>query len=363
MVNKKKINFKAGRKVAGLLVLTLLFCGGCGNSKSGEKSSKNNKTELYENTQAAYSTENYYEGEEIADIDNNISYAGDEEIGITEKGLNENNENESENIGEVYGNNGGNIDRQMLVYRGQLSIDTMDFATSVNDFKTMVKQKGGFIESETYSDNGLKGGYYAVDKSETHNEYVATVRIPSNEYESVMDSSTSLGDVRDRNSRVTNVTQEYGTYKTRLEIYEAEYARYLALLEKAEDESYALQIENELFDIQMQIAELKSGITNIENDVAYSYIDITIHEVSEYEEEPEPEDTFGQRFKNTCKSSWENFLEALENLLFEIIMNIYAIILILIIIVAAIVIVRKKSGKNAKKRKANHGEEKYSDEN
>ena len=121
------------------------------------------------------------------------------------------------------------------------------------------------------------------------------------------------------------------------------------MLEEATEDEYALMIENELFDVQLQIASLKSNITNLENDVAYSYIDITIKEVSKYEDAPKKTDTFWDRFKNTCKDSWEGFLEVLEGLLFFIILNIYYIIIIAAIIITIKLVIKKKRKKKTLK--------------
>lgn len=343
---------KTKKTISIIMMGLMIFCVGCGNNKTGTKRSdkSDNATEYYTETEYYASDMDYEE------YDGKFSVAPD-----YNQGFNDNYESvegvETDNTGNgvgedvsdklVYESGMGNINQEMLVYRGVLKIDTLDFNTSVSEFKATVKNLGGIVESESYTDNYSSGGYYAVDENKKHNVYIATVRIPSSEYDNVMNNSTTLGDVRTRKSNATNVTKQYGTYKSQLEIYEAEYDRYLKLLENATDDSYALMIENELFDIQMNIAELKSSITNIENDVAYSYIDITISEVKEYVEEPAPSDTFGDRFKNKCKESWENFLEGLEDLVFFFVMNIYAIIIIVIIVIVAWRIIRKaikKSG-------------------
>ena len=59
-------------------------------------------------------------------------------------------------------------------------------------------------------------------------------------------------------------------------------------------ESEAISVENELTNIQVEIAKIKTRMNNIENDVAYSYIDLTVNEVREYTAEPviEKTDTF-----------------------------------------------------------------------
>lgn len=324
-----------------LIILTVLalICTGCGNDKSDDQ--------YMEDYAVSYSTES------AAGMENGIQAGGgfeedmnyDSEPEAAEEVKDDGGSALEENLSTKTGD-AGKITKEMLVYRGELSIDTLDFTTSVNDFKNAVNEKGGFIETESYTDNKSTGGHYVIDKEDKHNMYYATIRIPSSEYDAFMNSASGFGDVRSKYSNATNVTQQYGTYKTQLEIYEAEYNRYLALLEEATEDEYALMIENQLFDIQIQIANLKSGITNIENDVAYSYIDITINEVSEYAPKPERTDTFFDRLKNTCKDSWERFLETLEDILFFIIMNIYGIVIIAAIIIIAIIIIRKKIRKN-----------------
>ncbi|MDE6566182.1 MAG: DUF4349 domain-containing protein, partial [Lachnospiraceae bacterium] len=225
------------------------------------------------------------------------------------------------------------VSKEMLVYRGRIEIDTLQFDRSVEDFKQLLDQAGGFVEKENYSDKGERyGEYYAVEEEEKHNSYTATIRVPSAQYNTVMDGAGSLGDVRSKTSNVQNVTQQYSTYQSQIKIYEAEYQRYLKLLEKASEDQYALEIEQKLFDLQVKIAEIKSGITNLETDVAFSYIDVTLTEVQKYQEHPEKKDTFLDRLIHTCKNSMKVFLFLLESILFCIIYTWYYIAIILLIL-------------------------------
>ncbi len=329
--------------IISAMVLTLI-CTGCGNSKSDNMAQDSYNDYGYTNSVAS----------EQGGFDATYSYDGeksDEYVSMETTEAANGEMTPDADGSQVKKEVTGVVNKEMLVYRGELSIDTLDFNTSVNDFKALINQKGGFIESESYKDNRSTSGYYAIEESEKHNVYSAMVRIPSAEYDEVMNSAGSFGDVRNKSSNATNVTQQYGTYKSQLEIYETEYKRYLALLETATEDEYALMIENELFDVQLQIASLKSNISNIENDVAYSYIEVTIKEVSKYEDAPKKTDTFGDRFKNTCKDSWERFLEAMEGLLFFIILNVYYLVIIAAIIIAIIIVIKKKRKKKALKNK------------
>lgn len=234
------------------------------------------------------------------------------------------------------------VSKEMLVYRGKLSIDTLKFDQSVDNFKKLLDQVGGFVETENYSDDGALEGYYMMEEQDKRNTYNATVRVPSSKYDTVMNEAGSLGDLRSKSSNAENVTQQYSTYQSEIKIYEAEYQRYLKLLEKAKEDQYALQIEQKLFELQVKIADIKAGITNIETDVAYSYIDITLREVKKYQEEPEKDDTFFDRLKNTCVDSWEEFLYLLENILFMLIYTWYYIVVVIIIVFIVLHYVKKK---------------------
>lgn len=325
-----------------MLGLTLI-CTGCGSNKSDDTVKQSYAYDTYNSDTSAPADMQVdgglgeaYESPAESVYDSDMGNKADN--ALTEGGS---------SAAQANGGKAGTIKQEMLIYRGQLNIDTLDYSTSVNAFKTLISEKGGFIESESYTDNYSNSGYYAVDAADKRNLYSATVRVPSKEYDAVMNSATNLGDVRSRYSNASNVTQQYGTYQSQLEIYEAEYDRYLELLKSATEDEYALMIENELFDIQMQIATLKSSITNIENDVAYSYIDITIKEVSEYEERPAVKDTFFERFKRTCKNSWRGFLDVLEEFLFWIIMNIYWIVIIVVIVLIIRALWKKARRKQA----------------
>ena len=208
----------------------------------------------------------------------------------------------------------------MLVYSCDMSIDVLEFEDSVDQFHDLITKYKGFIESENYSDGGnsTQWKYTEEKKWKTLN---ALIRIPSADYDNFCRDAEAIGDMRRKNASVQNLTTEYSDLKTTLKIYEAKEQRYLDLLENTKDEKQAVAIEEELTSIQIEIARIKTRMNNIEGDVAYSYINLTLNEVREYTEEPVEikTDTFGQRLKNTVSRTWDKFLEFLEGLLFFII--------------------------------------------
>lgn len=233
------------------------------------------------------------------------------------------------------------INTQMLIYSCNMSIDVLEFDEAVDQIHELIKTYKGFIENENYNDGGSSGKWQYSDDDKWKN-LNATIRIPSAVYDDFCKDAEAIGDLRSKNSSVQNLTTEYSDLKTTLGIYEAKEKRYLDILSEIKNEQEAVSVENELTNIQIEIAKIKTRMNNIENDVAYSYIHLTVNEVREYTEKPvvKKTDTFGQRFKNTVSSTWENFLYFLENLLFVLIKMLPYLLLIGIIIFIIIRIIK-----------------------
>lgn len=355
---KRKKLFRRWRKW-GMAVMVLCLTGSlcaCGGMEGGGNGSKKSyldaeevQSEGYADEEVNYDVASDSDEDGINDAEGEVAAADTAENSAAEG---ETVETEKEKVEGSQSANQQTVTKEMLVYRGQIQIDTLEFDRSVEDFKQLLNQVGGFVERENYSDEGERyDDYYAVEEDEKHNSYMATIRVPSAEYNTIMDGAGDLGDVRSKTSNVQNVTQQYGTYQSQIKIYEAEYQRYLKLLEKASEDQYALEIEQKLFDLQVKIAEIKSAITNLETDVAYSYIDITLTEVQKYQKHPKKTDTFLDRLIQTCKNSWNVFLFLIEKILFCIIYTWYYIAFILVLVFVIIKLQRKHPQSGMKKKK------------
>lgn len=328
------------QKILALAACASICLTGCGmgDSASGESASKNSLAFMQQTNNLSGNADASYE----ETTEDGMSFSESEQDAASSD---DNKTKDNVSSGQA-GQEPQALKKEMLVYRGTLSIDTLNFSQSVTAFKKQIEKAGGFIESETFSDDTNVYDdydyYYAVEESDKHNIFTATVRVPSSKYNVVMDSAGDIGDLRGKQSNAENVTQNYSTYQAELKVYETEHKRYLKLLEAAKEEKYALQLEEKIFDLQIKIADLKSKITNIETDVAYSYIDITIREVVKYQSEIEETDTFWQRLKETCSDSWINFLTVLENILFLLIHIWYYIAIALAVVFFVLRINKRK---------------------
>ncbi|MBP5581929.1 MAG: DUF4349 domain-containing protein [Ruminococcus sp.] len=246
------------------------------------------------------------------------------------------------------------INTQMLVYSCNMSIDVLDFQKAVDQIHEYINSYNGFIESENYSDGGDTSQWLYSEDQKWKN-FNATIRVPSAKYDDFCKSVESVGDMRRKNASVENLTTEYSDLKTTLSIYEAKEERYLEMLKEIKDQNKAISVEEELTNIQVEIARIKTRMNNIENDVAYSYVNLTVNEVREYSEKPivKKTDTFGQRLSNTLSTTWSKFLNFLEGLLFFIIRVLPYLLLLGIlsfIIVKIVKVITRAAEKSKKKR-------------
>ena len=318
--------------IISALVIGLTACGGAADSNYSKSTESGSYDSSYEEPAAEeYTDEAAYDSEGAGGSDTSLPETND---GVEAK----------------------KISKEKLIYTCNLSIDTLDFEKSTADLNALIQKYDGFLESEQYSDGGSYDSYsyYYVDNNEKHNTYEATIRIPSNKYNDFVNSAGNLGDVRSRNSNVENVSQEYTDLTTSLEIYEAAYNRYMDLLSTASDENYALELEAQITETQEKIAQIKTRMNRIDTDVAYSFINIKIKEVSKFEEKPAPTDTFGQRIAKAFSESLAVFADFLEGLLILIIHLLPFIVLIAVIVVIVLVIrnaIKKSPGYQKRQQK------------
>lgn len=210
------------------------------------------------------------------------------------------------------------VRKEMLVYSCNMAVDVLDFDSAVSSFRESLETYGAFVETENYSDGGSSGRWQYSDEIRWKT-YTATVRVPSEKYSEFCDTASALGDLRSRNANVQNLSNEYYDISTTLEIYEAREKRYKELLASTKDDSRAMSVEKQLSDIQIEIAKLKTRMKDINTDVAYSYVNISLNEVREYSEEPVKTDTFFQRLSNTVSKATSSFLSTMEKILFALI--------------------------------------------
>ena len=322
-------------QIAGLSAAMLLTLNACGSDKSENGKGLPQET-AYETTTAAMWNEDAYEANydeeyysgaytnEMADSSASREMVGGS--GSSEGSLKESSTNEL-----------SKIDTEKLVYRCGLSFDTLNYNESLSKFKNLIHTYGGFVEYEDVYTNS-----YGRDGKACYN-YNATVRIPSSSYEDFVNGTSEIGDLKTKNQNVENLSQEYGDISAELEVLETKRANYLEMMKEArklEDMENLLMIDDRITDVEIQINRIKTRLNRIDNDVAYSYVTVSICEVEKYEE-PAAE-SFGERLSRGFANGWENFTEGVKDFMVDVSENFPKIIItITVILLAWFLLIRK----------------------
>ena len=307
--------------LATVMLLSLAACGD--KSSDSSRSNEMREIESYVTTEAPAETEAYYNGA----YESEEYYMGDyayEDEGVSLKSAGAaSGSGENPNTADV--SQLSKIDTEKLVYRCSLSFETLNYNESVIKLRNLINSYSGFMENEdvnTYIRDG-----------KTYYNYSATIRVPSASYENFVNGTADVGDLKNKSQNVENLSQEYGDISAELEVLETKRESYLEMMKEAkklEDMENLLMIDDRITDVEIQINRIKTRLNRIDNDVAYSYVNVNISEVEKYEE-PVAE-TFGERLSRGLKNGWENFTEGVQNFMVDVTENLPKIIITITVI-------------------------------
>ncbi len=257
--------------------------------------------------------------------------------------------NELGTMGDIGGNAayaGTSINQEMLVYRSNVKLESQKFEEAYEKLRAVVQGKDAFLESERLS---------AFDQGSRL--YTANIRVASKSYSEMLQEIGKTAKVVSRTSSTENVSKEYSDTEKALEIYEAKEARYIKRIKDIKDDSVLIQVEKELTELQVKIAQLKGRRDQIETDVAYSYIQVELQEVTKPAEVKKS--TFFSRLKDEFSDAGKSFLEFLEGLISLVIHVVPALVVLILIGFGIVKLFRflfGRKGRKNKKEKADHAD-------
>ena len=236
------------------------------------------------------------------------------------------------------------LNSQKLIYFCDIEIETLNFSETIKTIKNLIEKYDGFIESDSLSDSSWRWYYSDYEKSNgTLSEYIV-IRIPTQSYTDFLDELDGSGKIMSKSERVTNITKTYNDTATTIEVLEKEESMLLDMMDKCETIPDMIAVEDRLSEIQQELAILRSNLSSMDVDIAYSTISVNINEVMEYTYTVE-ELTFIQRVANAIKNSGSSFVEVLSSLVIALIFMFPYIIIVLVLTIIVIHIVKKKKNK------------------
>ena len=224
--------------------------------------------------------------------------------------------------------------QEKLVYNYNLSFYVMDENINdiVSDVEDAVKRFDGFVEFSNQSDD-----YFS-----------ATVRIPTMSRDSFVEAVSEGRDPKGYklDKSVSNLSSAYTDYKNNYEIAKSNYEAYSAVLAQAYDVDDILKITQYVNQAKSEMDYYTRLMNDIDTDVSYSTIVISIS-VKETTYVPEPEDlTFGQKMAMSFESGLDDFIDGMQGLAIWFVGNIFGLIIFGIIVLIIVLIIRGIIKKN-----------------
>ena len=178
-------------------------------------------------------------------------------------------------------------------------------AQAAAEITALVQELGGYITSQHTSGTALEPGENGYGRSLS-----LTVRIPSDSLDAFLSQSEGVGVVQQSSIYEEDVTDQYFDTERRLEGYQTQYDRILALMDKAETVDELISIESELNRIYYQIESLTGSLQSWDARVNYSTVYYSLEEVRR----ASPVSlTLWERMQVSLQNTWDSIVLGSQN--------------------------------------------------
>lgn len=248
----------------------------------------------------------------------------------------------------------GALKNKKIIENFTVGIHTEEFDRSRQKLEDTAAASGGFISSfEVYTNEHREKGIKTQHAS-------ITVKIPSENSGSYMDTLHQIGEVYNESKTMEDVTKAYADIEIEIRNFEEAEKRYLALYQKAESIEDMLLVENELSRLRNMIDTRKASLMNYDYKVMYATFYISLNEVIEIKPVVSVEPGMWERAKDGFVEGLNAVISGAQNIfvyLVSIIPALLVTMVTLVIVLLIVTLIRKKF----KKRAAHLGNEKTAD--
>jgi len=207
---------------------------------------------------------------------------------------------------------------RMVVYNAYVIMEVDDFAAVQTEIRNLVQLSGGYL----------------LEFSENRSEYERggsfVIKVPSSGFMSFLERLEEISPDRfDSNITGEDVTEEYVDLDARLHALEVTESRLLAFMEKATTAGELVEFSRELSNVQQEIERIKGRMRYLEQNVAYSTIEVRIYEledgVSKIQKKHAP---FGERLTTSLYMVLNGISDFLQELAIFVISAIPVVVVI-----------------------------------
>lgn len=215
---------------------------------------------------------------------------------------------------------------EKIIQTYNLSIETKNIKTSLDQLEALVKKEGGFIENAQQSGKMQEG----EDASAFY-----VLRIPRGKVDIVRGELEQLGQILYFSQQQDNITKSYRDTQARAELLKAKEEKLIELLEKAENVEDLITIESKIMDLQFEREQLQAYLKDLDQQVDFDTYYVDFAQVKVFTEKG-----FSQKIKDSFTEGLQGFWRFLENSILFIIYNWAFLILLGALVVGVIFIIK-----------------------
>ena len=167
---------------------------------------------------------------------------------------------------------------EKVIYTATVDVETRAFEDSIEKIYSMLGSYDVFIQNSYITGTNYNSQYYGYN---SYRNAQFTIRVPKGNYEKMLDSMSSIGNVTYSQSDAQNITSQYTDVESRLTAYRTEETQLLAMLEKCETVEDMISVQSRLSEVRYEIENLTSTLKNWDTDIEYSTIYLNLNEVRE----------------------------------------------------------------------------------
>jgi hypothetical protein len=173
---------------------------------------------------------------------------------------------EYEEMVEAPSARGAPAPEQKVIKTSYMSLEVSDFRAAADTVDSIARTHGGYTSDSSVRDYaGRKVGY-------------VTVRVPTEKFEDAVKEIETVGDLKEENISLEDVTEHYIDLKARLDNLKRQEERYLDILDMATTVEDVLKIETQLERIRGDIESLQGSLNYLDNRIDLSTIQVQLSE-------------------------------------------------------------------------------------
>lgn len=190
------------------------------------------------------------------------------------------------------------FNKKKIIKDGSITIESSNIAESKKRIDVVLKTLNAYYDNENLSNYPRRISYDLI------------IRIPAENFEKLISSlENGKDEIRNKSIAARDVTEEYVDIETRLSNKREYLKRYKELLTKAITVKDIIALEENIRGLQEEIESKEGRLKYLNDQIAYSTLNINIYQEKEYAYKPELQDSFFERTKRSLNEGWTSIVD------------------------------------------------------